>query len=395
MNLDEISSLDASYLVQNYGRAKICFSHGRGEFLYDINGKEYLDLVAGIAVNVLGHAHPAIVSTICKQAEKLIHVSNLYLIKEQAELGQLLASVLPQGLERSLFVNSGTEANEAALKLAFRHTGKPRIVSTYNSFHGRTAGSLSATGQMKYHSGFEPLISKAFDFVKYGSVEQLKEKVSSDTAGIILEAVQGEGGIVPADVEFMKTARDLCDDYGALLILDEVQTGFGRTGRMFGFEHYGVQPDIVTMAKAMGGGVPIGAMVTTDEVSKSFTPGSHGTTFGGNPLACSVAKAVLSTLIEERLPQRAYSLGNQWIDELRTLCKRGDLISDVRGLGLMLGIDMGEYAKSFQSFALDNGILVNVCGRNVVRLVPPLIISRESITRFNETLSRFILAYQA
>lgn len=394
MSLEEISRLDSSYLIQNYGRAKICFIRGKGEFLYDINGREYLDMVAGIAVNVLGHAHPAIVNAICKQAEKLIHVSNLYLIKEQAELAQLLASVLPPGLDRSLFVNSGTEANEAALKLAFKYTGRGRMVSTYNSFHGRTAGSLSATGQMKYHSGFEPLISKAFDFVEYGSVEQLKEKVSGDTAGIILEPVQGEGGIIPVNREFIKTARDLCDDCGALLILDEVQTGFGRTGKMFGFEHFGVQPDIVTMAKAMGGGFPIGAMVTSQEISRCFTPGSHGTTFGGNPLACSVAKVVLSTLIEERLPQRAYSLGNRWMGELGNLCKESELISGVRGIGLMLGIEMGEYAKSFQSYALDNGILVNVCGKNVVRLVPPLIISRGSILRFNEMLSTFIQSYQ-
>jgi len=390
MDLGHVRELDLAYLIQNYGRIDACFTHGKGEFLWDTEGKRYLDLVAGIAVNVLGHAHPALVSAICEQANRLIHVSNLYRIKEQAELGQTLASALPEGLSRSLFVNSGAEANEAALKLAFKHTGRKRMVSARNSFHGRTAGSLSATGQTKYHSGFEPLLSTAFDFIDYGSVEQLKEAVTPNTAGVILEPVQGEGGIIIGSTEFIKAARDLCDDRGALLILDEVQTGFGRTGKMFAFQHFDVMPDVITLAKAMGGGFPIGAIVTSDEFSKTLASGTHGTTFGGSPLACAAAKAVLDTLITERLPERVADLGERWIGRLRSLSKGSDLVKEVRGKGLMVGMEMGEFARPFQSHVFQRGILVNVCGGSVVRMVPPLIIGEDSVERLNECLEGFL-----
>jgi acetylornithine/N-succinyldiaminopimelate aminotransferase len=390
MNLEEVINLDQAFLFQNYGREEVCFDHGVGEFLYDTEGNLYLDLVAGIAVCALGHAHPAVFKAVCDQAKRLSHVSNLYYIKEQARLAETIASVMPDGLNKSLFVNSGTEANEAALKLAFKHTGRGKVLSTYNSFHGRTAGALSATGQIQYHKGFEPLLSKAFDFFEYGSEEQLKEKFSNDTAALILEAVQGEGGIIPSDPGFMRLARDLCDDHGALMIMDEVQTGFGRTGRMFGFQHFDIVPDIVTLAKGMGGGFPIGAVVTTGEISRTFSPGSHGTTFGGNPLASAVANAVIETIVKEKLVERSRKLGDEWMERLSSLAKGSEEIDHIRGKGLMIGIVMEEDAKRFKRFAFERNILVNVCGGKVVRLVPPLIIEEKSLGIFDRAMQHFL-----
>ncbi len=390
MNLDEVIKLDRAYLFQNYGREKVCFESGVGEFLYDLNGKPYLDLVAGIAVCALGHAHPNIIKAVCDQANRMMHVSNLYYIKEQAQLAETIASVMPDGLNRSMFVNSGAEANEAALKLVIKHTGRAKVLSALNSFHGRTAGALSATGQKNYHQGFEPLLSDAFEMFDYASEEQLKGMVTRETAAVMLEAVQGEGGIVPSDPGFMKLVRDLCDDFGALMIMDEVQTGFGRTGRMFGFEHFGIVPDVVTLAKAMGGGFPIGAMVTTDEISSTFAPGSHGTTFGGNPMGCAVANAVITTIIDENLVERSRDMGAAWMERISFMTAGSEIVEDVRGKGLMIGIEMGEEAKSFQRFAFKNRILVNVCGGSVVRLVPPLIVEQHSTGIFDATLQRFL-----
>lgn len=390
MNFDDVVKLDQTYLFQNYGKEKICFDQGVGEFLYDLDGNLYLDLVAGIAVSALGHGHPSIIQAICDQSKRLSHVSNLYYIKEQALLAETIALVMPDGLNTSLFVNSGAEAIEAALKLAFKHTGRTKGLAARNSFHGRTAGALSATGQLKYHEGFEPLLTDAFDFFDYGSEEQLKQMFSNDTAVLILESVQGEGGIIPSSPEFMKLARDLCDDFGTLMIMDEVQTGFGRTGKMFGFEHFGVVPDIVTLAKAMGGGFPMGAVVTTKEISKTFSPGSHGTTFGGNPLGCAVANAVISTIVKENLVDRSWKLGEEWMVRISSIAKGSESVTDIRGKGLMIGIDMGTEAKPFYRFAFENKLLVNVCGGSVVRLVPPLVIEEQSTEIFDMVFQKFL-----
>ncbi|MDD1773066.1 MAG: aspartate aminotransferase family protein [Methanomassiliicoccales archaeon] len=392
MNLDDVRKLNGSFLFQNYSREDICFERGEGEYLYDLEGNEYLDLVAGIAVNVLGHSHPSVVDAVCRQAKRLVHVSNLYQIAEQAELAQSMASITPSPLGVSLFVNSGAEANEAALKLAVKHTGRSRFVAARNSFHGRTAASLSATGQPKYHSGFEPLILPVFDFIDYGSSEQLKNAINSGTAAVILEPIQGEGGIIVPSAEFMRTARDVCDDSGALLILDEVQTGLGRTGKMFAFEHFGIVPDAITLAKALGGGFPIGALVTSQEISKSFVPGSHGSTFGGNPFVCAVAQTVISTIKAERLVDRSAEMGQMWMSKLRSIPDGKGLIDEVRGKGLMIGIEMGDEAKKLQKVAFHERILVNVCAGSVVRLVPPLIVGESSVDRFNAVLRSFVSA---
>jgi len=391
MKLDEVKELDKAYLFQNYGRQGLCFERGEDEYLWDLEGRRYIDLVAGIAVNSLGYAHPAVTAAVCEQAKRLMHVSNLYLVREQAEAAEALVSICPSPLRSVLFVNSGAEANEAALKLAVKHTARKRVVSTYNSFHGRTSTALSATGQRKYQSGFEPLLSSAFDYVDYNSAEQLKAAVTSDTAAVIVEPIQGEGGVLPATEEFLRTARDLCDERGALLICDEVQTGLCRTGRFFGFQHYGVVPDIITLAKALGNGFPIGACVASKEVAATFQPGSHGTTFGGNPLGTAVARAVIETMKRERLDERARDMGERWMQRLRTAAVRsGGRIREVRGRGLMIGLEMGEEAKALQAHALGDGILVNVCAGKVVRLIPPLILSEGSAEAFDRSLESFL-----
>jgi acetylornithine aminotransferase/acetylornithine/N-succinyldiaminopimelate aminotransferase len=390
MELEDIKTLYQSYLFANYGREDLCFDHGEKEFLYDLDGKKYIDYVAGIAVNCLGHAHPALVSAIQEQAAKLIHTSNLYYMQEQAELAEELISIMPPSLEVCMFMNSGAEANEAALKLATKHTGRQKFLACNNSFHGRTAGSLSATGQKKYQAGYECLLSNAFSFIDYNDVEALKKGITKETAGFIVETVQGEGGVLPATKEFMKTARDMCDDTGALLIVDEVQTGIGRTGRWFGFQHHdNVVPDIVSMAKALGGGVPIGAIAAPREVAKTFGPGAHGTTFGGNPLACAAGKAVLTTIKKERLVEKSATQGAAWKQHLSKLIGTGP-VTAVRGQGLMLGIEMGDKAKEFQKHCVAHGMLVNVAAGKTVRLVPPLIVSDASVKALNDELQTWL-----
>mgnify|MGYP000932179419 FL=1 len=391
MKLDQVKELDRAHLFQNYGRQELCFERGEREFLYDLDGRRYIDMVAGIAVNSLGYAHPAITHTIREQSERLVHVSNLYLVKEQAEAAAAIASTCPKPLSSVLFVNSGAEANEAALKLAFKHTCRSRVVSTYNSFHGRTAAALSVTGQKKYQSGFEPLLSGAVDLIDYGSVEQLKGAVTKDTAAVILEPIQGEGGVIPAEREFFRTARDLCDEHGALLICDEVQTGLCRTGRFFGFQHYDVVPDIISLAKALGNGYPIGAIVASKEVASTFVPGSHGTTFGGNPLGTAIARTVVETMREEKMDIQVAEKGGRWMEQLRDIATRsGGRIRAVRGRGLIIGLEMGGDAKRLQAKALENGILINVCAGSVVRLIPPLILSDGSMKAFNDVLESFL-----
>lgn len=390
MDIEKVRELDHQFLFQNYGRQDLCFERGEKEYLYDLSGRRYIDLVAGIAVNSLGYSHPDIVRTVCEQAGRLIHVSNLYLVKEQALAAEALVGISPAPLGAALFCNSGAEANEAALKLAVKATGRGRVVSTRNSFHGRTSVTLSATGQPKYQSGFEPLLPKVFDFVDYGSAEQLKSAITKETAAVIFEPIQGEGGVVPASEEFFRTARDLCDERGALLIVDEVQTGMGRTGKWFGFQHYNVVPDIVTLAKALGSGLPIGACLSTREIASTFKPGSHGTTFGGNPLVTAVARTVIEVMKRDKLVERSAELGAKWAQELRSMAVHGGKIADVRGRGLMLGLEMGEDAKRFQEYALKHGILVNVCGGRVVRMVPPLIVSEASVRELNSVLGKFL-----
>jgi len=390
MNFNEIKEMSSKYLFQNYGRIDLSFTHGKGCYLYDTEGKEYLDLVSGIAVNSIGYSHPDWVKAMQEQVAKLVHVSNLYYVEEQARLAEKIASVTPGELNRTLFVNSGAEANEGALKLAVRYTGKKKIMAALNGFHGRTAAALGATGQTKYQASFEPLISNAFEYYDYGSCESVKNMIDKDVAAIIVEPVQGEGGVRSASKEFFKTVRDLCTDNGALMIVDEVQTGLGRTGKWFGIENFDVIPDIITMAKALGGGAPIGAVTSTEEISKVMTPGTHGTTFGGNPLVTTSGCAVLDIMKKENLVQNSHDVGERWMADLRSI--KSDKIKEVRGFGLMIGIEMdsNETASDIQRYCRDNGVLINVAHGNTVRLIPPLILNDQQKDRFTKLLKERI-----
>jgi acetylornithine/N-succinyldiaminopimelate aminotransferase len=390
MDSKQVAELSSYYLFQNYGRETICFSHGKGEHLWDLEGNRYVDFVAGIAVNCLGHAHPDLVRAVAEQASRLIHVSNLYQIKEQVDLAEALASVVPAPLDRSMFCNSGAEANEAALKLAIKHTGRRRVIACRNSFHGRTSATLSVTGQDKHRMGFEPLLSKNVEFIDFNDLEAIKGAVDGDTAAVILESVQGEGGVIPASSEYFRTVRDLCTERGTLMIVDEVQTGMGRTGRWFGFQHFGVVPDIISLAKALGGGVPIGAIVSTPEIARTFTPGTHGTTFGGNPLVCAAANAVIHVLKRDALVERTAEMGEKWMNELRSIASGHEEVVEVRGKGLMIGVEMGDLAREFQRYALSKGLLVNVSAGKVVRMVPPLIVSQGSIDALDQAMRDFL-----
>ncbi|MBR1973472.1 MAG: aspartate aminotransferase family protein [Candidatus Methanomethylophilaceae archaeon] len=388
MEFNEIKEKSSKYLFQNYGRADLSFTHGEGCYLYDTEGKEYLDLIAGIAVNAVGYAHPKWVEAMQAQVSRMAHVSNLFHIEEQAVLAENIAGVTPGNLDRTLFVNSGAEANEGALKVAVRYTGRDKVLSALNSFHGRTAAALGATGQPKYQDTFQALISGAFDYFDFGDLESVKAKMSKDVAAVMVEPIQGEGGVRTASKEFFKGVRDLCDDYGALMVVDEVQTGIGRTGQWYGIQNFDVVPDIITMAKGLGRGAPIGAVTTTDEISAVMVPGTHGTTFGGNPLVCASGNAVFDIMKSENLVENSREVGARWMADIRSL--ESDKIKEVRGYGLIIGIEMesNEAAAGIQKACREDGILVNVCHGNVVRLIPPLIINDEQKDRFTSVLEK-------
>lgn len=388
MEFNEIKEKSSKYLFQNYGRADLSFTHGNGCYLYDTEGKEYLDLIAGIAVNAVGYAHPKWVEAMQAQVSRMAHVSNMFHIEEQAVLAENIAGVTPGNLDRTLFVNSGAEANEGALKVAVRYTGRDKVLSALNSFHGRTAAALGATGQPKYQDTFQALISGAFDYFDFGDLESVKAKMSKDVAAVMVEPIQGEGGVRTASKEFFKGVRDLCDDYGALMVVDEVQTGIGRTGQWYGIQNFDVVPDIITMAKGLGGGAPIGAVTTTDEISAVMVPGTHGTTFGGNPLVCASGNAVFDIMKSENLVENSREVGARWMADIRSL--ESDKIKEVRGYGLIIGIEMesNETAVGIQKACREDGILVNVCHGNVVRLIPPLIINDEQKDRFTSVLEK-------
>lgn len=391
MSIEEIKEKTSKYLFQNYGRADLAFTHGKGCILYGHDGREYLDLVAGIAVNALGYAHPEWTAAVQAQIGRMVHVSNLFLVKEQADLAERIASITPSGMDRTLFANSGAEANEGALKTAVRYTGRGKVLSALNGFHGRTSASLGATGQEKYQKSFEPLISGAYGYFPFGDCEKVKEMVDGDTAAVMVEPVQGEGGVRTVPVEFFKTVRDVCTDKGALMVCDEVQTGIGRTGEWYGIQNFGVVPDIITMAKALGGGVPIGAITTTAEISSVMVPGTHGTTFGGNPLVSAAGCATIDIMKKEGLVAHSKEMGARWMNDLRGISS--PKIKDVRGYGLIIGVEMdsAETASHVQKYCRENGVLVNVCHGNVVRLIPPLILSDSQKDRFTSLLKEAVL----
>lgn len=386
MRLNEIIEMDKQYYMNTFNRAPVCFERGEGMYLWDINGKKYTDLLAGIAVSSLGHSHPALVRAITEQASKLIHCSNLYYIEYQAKLAKLI--VENSCADKVFFANSGAEANEGAIKLArlyFKKKGFPEkieIITLEKSFHGRTLATIAATGQEKYQKKYSPLTPK-FLSVPINDLEALEKAITPYTCAVMLEPIQGEGGVNPTTVEYIRGVRELCDRKEILLIFDEVQCGLGRTGKLFGYQHYGVEPDIFTLAKGLAGGFPIGALCAKDFVASAFEPGDHGSTFGGNPLACSAGYAVLSTILNEKLCENSERMGQYLKDRLNRLKEETDMILEIRGKGLMIGIQLSKpVAKAVNAKCLEQGFLVGNLGDSIIRLLPPLIIRKEDIDAF-------------
>ena len=382
MQKQQVVELDKKYFMPVFSRYQLVLSHGEGPYVFDTDGKKYIDFLAGIAVNVLGHGHPALVKAVCQQAGKLIHCSNLYYTEPQVQLIEKLAEL--SGMDKVFIANSGAEANEGAMKLARKYgkmisKDKFEIVTAEHSFHGRTLATLTATGQPKYQEGYEPLPG-GFRYVAFNDKEALKAVVSAKTCAVMIEPVQGEGGIhVPVD-GYLEYARELCDQYGALLIFDEIQSGMGRTGNFLAGQTYGVKPDIITLAKGLAGGVPIGAFLASEKVAAAFAPGDHGSTFGGNPLACAAALAVLATIEQEDLMKNAAELGDYLIDKCKSLqLKYPKLIKTVRGKGLMVGIELTRPGREVVDLCMDRGAIINCTAGNVLRFVPPLNIGRKHV----------------
>lgn len=369
---NHLKKRESESIFQTYGRQDVLLVRGSLASVWDSDGKEYLDFVAGIAVNSVGHCHPRVVEALCRQAATLIHTSNLYYTENQVLLAEELKRLT--GMKRAYFCNSGAESVEAALKLTRRATGKSKIVAAERAFHGRTLGALGLTYKTVYREPFQPL-SEA-EFIPYNDGEALKSAVTRETAAVILEPVQGEAGVYVPDKDFLLAARQICDDKGALLIFDEVQTGFGRTGKWFGKDHSGVQPDIITLAKAMGGGLPMGAMLARESVSEAFQKGDHGSTFAGSPLISAAALATIEVIKEEKLVQRSEELGLYLRSALKKLGPR-----EIRGQGLMVGLDLDADCKVLVEKALQKGVLINNTGEHTLRLIPPLVVSKEEIDR--------------
>ena len=390
MPTEELKASADQYLMGTYARQPISIVRGRGTKVYDLEGREYVDFVGGIAVNLLGHAHPDLVLAVQKQAAQLIHTSNLYYTEPQVRLAQMLVD--HSFADQVFFCNSGAEANEAAIKLARRYShdkygaGRFEIITMKQSFHGRTMATLTATGQEKVQKGYEPLVP-GFSYVTFNHLAELQHALTDKTAAIMLEPIQGEGGVHVVSREYLKAVRELCTQRDILLIFDEVQTGMGRTGTLFAYEQLNVQPDIMTLAKGLGGGVPIGACLATAPVAKAFGPGSHASTFGGNPLACAAALAVFRVLLDGRVLDQARRMG-EYLSKGLSECKdRHHLVRDVRGLGLLQGMEVEMDAKTVVADCLKRGFLVNAVGEHVLRFIPPLIITQPEVDRLLEVLS--------
>jgi predicted acetylornithine/succinylornithine family transaminase len=380
-NLD-VTEITDKYVAQTYARYPIALVRGKGVRVWDADGKEYLDFLAGIAVNSLGHCHPAVVRAIQQQSRKLLHVSNLYHILPQSELARELCR--HSFADRVFFCNSGAEANEAAIKLARRYGaehlgGKYEILSAHNSFHGRTLATLTATGQEKVRAGYDPL-PPGFRQIPFNDLKAAEEAIDEQkTAGILVEPIQGEGGINVPDEAYLRGLRELCDRRGLLLIFDEVQTGMGRTGKLFGYEHFGVTPDVMTLAKALGGGLPLGAMLAREVVAKSFVPGSHASTFGGNPLACSAGLAVMRTLLQGGVLKNCGKMEKIFLQELGRIKDRFSFIKGVRGKGLILGLELDMEGAKIVDACMQDGLLINCTAYTVLRFVPPLTVKPKEI----------------
>ncbi len=397
MTNEEIFQKDQENYMPVFARYQLVLSHGEGVYAYDTNGKKYIDYLGGIAVNVLGHGHPKLVKAISDQAAKMIHCSNLYYTQVQAELAEKLVKL--SGLGKVFLANSGAEANEGAMKLARKYAhqtnpDKSEIITANHCFHGRTLATLTATAQPKYQKGLEPLPA-GFHYVDYNDIDALKAMMSEKTCAVMLEPIQGEGGVNIPNQEYLKQVRALCDQYGAALILDEIQTGIGRTGTMFAYEQFGIKPDIVTLAKGLAGGVPVGAFIASDTYAAAFHAGDHGSTFGGNPLACAAANMVLDTIAEEDLLQNAKEVGAYFMAELKKLqAKYSGLIAEVRGKGLIIGAELTKPGRDIVDACLQDGAIINCTAGNVLRFVPPLIITKANVDELIVILDKVFANHQ-
>jgi len=387
MKLASIQAAERKLMLNTYERNPVLFVEGKGVYVRDEQGNDYLDLLSGIGVSALGYAHPAVEAALVAQSKRLMHTSNLFYHEHTAELALRLTEM--SGLDRVFFCNSGTEAWEAALKLARAHAGELRaegksigtdFLAMEHSFHGRTMGAVATTHKEKYREPFAPVMP-GVEFVRFNSVSDLRARFSSEVCGICIEAIQGEGGIHPVSQEFMAAARELCDSTGALLIADEIQSGMGRTGEWFAYQHYGILPDITTLAKPIANGIPMGAMLCTEEAARAFTPGMHGTTFGGGPLACAVAIAVIDTMKQANLLGHIREVGGYFKQQLEGLRARHDCVTDVRGEGLMLGLelDSADVATKAAAEMMAQHIIINRTSETVLRFLPPFILEREHV----------------
>ncbi|WP_366923219.1 acetylornithine transaminase [Metallumcola ferriviriculae] len=395
MTNQEIVEQGKKYVMNTYGRLPLALVKGQGPRVWDADGKEYLDFVGGLAVNSLGHCHPAVSEAIAAQARQLIHCSNLYWIEPQVKLAQIL--VERSGLGQAFFCNSGAEANESAIKLARKYAKtnwgeeKYEIISMQKSFHGRTLATLTATGQEKFHNGFAPL-PEGFKYVPFNDIGALEAAISPVTCAVLLEPVQGEGGVFTADSQYLKQVKELCEANQILLIFDEVQCGIGRTGKWFAFQQSGVMPDILSLAKALGGGTAIGAMLAGEKVASGFQPGDHASTFGGNPLACAAAVAAMTAMAEEKVVGNAAEIGDYFREKLSALIDRYDFVTEVRGSGLMLGLQLTKPGAAIVEYCLRAGLLINCVAGDTLRFLPPLNITTVEVDEAMSILERALEA---
>jgi acetylornithine/N-succinyldiaminopimelate aminotransferase len=389
MNSQTMMMLSEKYVANTYARYPILLVRGKGTRVWDLEGEEYLDFVSGLAVCNLGHCHPRVVKAIQTQAEKLIHVSNFYYIEPQIQLASLLCK--NSFADKVFFCNSGAEANEGAFKLARKYAkqkmGKDRyeIITMERSFHGRTLATLTATGQEKFRKGYEPLMP-GFKYVPFNDIGAVKNGINSKTCAVMLEPIQGEGGVNCPSEGYLKALREICDEKGLLLIFDEVQVGMGRTGKLFAYEHDCVEPDMLTLAKSLAGGVPIGALLIKKDIADSFEPGDHASTFGGNPLATAAGVAALTTILEEGMLENCQKMGDYFLSQLEEIKKKFIFVKEVRGKGLILGIELKIDGSSIVKEMLKKKILINCTMGNVLRFLPPLIVTKEEIDRVVKTL---------
>ncbi|MBO8137892.1 MAG: acetylornithine transaminase [Desulfotomaculum sp.] len=391
MKSQEVVKMNEKYIMNTYGRIPLVLVKGRGTRVWDAEGKEYLDFVSGLAVNSLGHCHPRVVKAIWSQADTLMHVSNLYHIEPQVRLAKIL--VENSCADKVFFCNSGAEANEGAIKLARKYAkenygaDKYEIITAKRSFHGRTLATITATGQAKFQQGFEPLPA-GFKYVPFNDLEALEQAIGPHTCAVMLEPIQGEGGVYPANKEYLQGVAELCRKNNLLLIFDEVQCGLGRTGSFLAYQRYRVEPDIITLAKALGSGFPIGAVMAKEHAAKAFKPGDHASTFGGNPLACAAALAAVQVLLEEGVIDNARLMGEYFKAELTRLAEKHQRVEEVRGAGLMIGVELDGPGQEVVSRCQEQGLLINCVGGNVLRFLPPLIVSEKEINTAVDILDK-------